>query len=127
MSTSIVVMGSILLLAVLQLVLQKYTPLFSAVLSIAAALFLLLRIGIAFQTTLRGMAALAQHTDGQAFSVLFRCTGILLLTDYVRTLCEEAGADSLGWCAGLAGRCLVLTAAFPLLEEVCQKIWRLAG
>ena len=50
-----------------------------------------------------------------------------LLTDYARTLCEEAGADTLAWCAGFAGRCLVLAAAFPLLEEICQKIWGLAA
>ena len=58
---------------------------------------------------------------------LLRCAGILLLTDYARTLCEEAGADTLAWCAGFAGRCLVLAAAFPLLEEICQKIWGLAA
>lgn len=49
--------------------------------------------------------------------------GILLLADYIRTLCKESGAEALGWCAGLAGRCLVLAAVFPLLEEVCQRIW----
>lgn len=53
--------------------------------------------------------------------------GILLLADYTRTLCKESGAEALGWCAGLAGRCLVLAAVFPLLEEVCQRIWGLAG
>lgn len=51
----------------------------------------------------------------------------LLLADYTRTLCKESGAEALGWCAGLAGRCLVLAAVFPLLEEVCQRIWGLAG
>jgi hypothetical protein len=50
-----------------------------------------------------------------------------LLADYTRTLCKESGAEALGWCAGLAGRCLVLAAVFPLLEEVCQRIWGLAG
>ena len=48
-------------------------------------------------------------------------------SDYIRTLCKESGAEALGWCAGLAGRCLVLAAVFPLLEEVCQRIWGLAG
>ena len=38
-----------------------------------------------------------------------------------------AGADSLAWCTGLAGRLLVLAAAFPLLEEICQRIWGLAA
>ena len=50
-----------------------------------------------------------------------------MLADYVRTLCEEAGADALAWCAGLAGRCLVLAAVWPLLEQIFQTIWGLAG
>ena len=46
--------------------------------------------------------------------------------DYAKRI-EEAGADSLAWCTGLAGRLLVLAAAFPLLEEICQRIWGLAA
>ena len=68
-----------------------------------------------------------QRTNAQAFSCLLRSAGILLLADYVRTLCEEAGADTLAWCAGLAGRCLVLAAVWPLLEQIFQTIWGLAG
>ena len=55
------------------------------------------------------------------------CIRDRLLADYVRTLCEEAGADTLAWCAGLAGRCLVLAAVWPLLEQIFQTIWGLAG
>ena len=55
-----------------------------------------------------------------------RSAAIVLLTDYTRTLCEEAGAESLGWCVGLAGRCLVLAAAWPLLEEILQTIGSIA-
>ncbi|UQK57809.1 stage III sporulation AC/AD family protein [Faecalibacterium wellingii] len=76
---------------------------------------------------MRGVWALSRRVDGTAFSCLLRCAGILLITDYARTLCEEAGADSLAWCTGLAGRLLVLAAAFPLLEEICQRIWGLAA
>ena len=43
------------------------------------------------------------------------------------TLCEEAGAESLAWCVGLAGRCLVLAAAWPLLEEILQQIGSMTG
>ena len=121
------VLGIALAAAVLQLLLQKQAPVFAFLLSAGAAVLLLVRVGSAAQTVLQGAAALAARLDGQAFSCLLRCAGILLLTDYTQTLCEEAGADSLGWCAGLAGRCLTLAAAFPLLEEVCSRIWGLAG
>ena len=127
MSTPLAFMAAVIVLAVAQLVLQKYAPVYAVLLSLGAAAFLLLQLGMALQTILQEITSLGQQTGGQAFSSLLRCAGILLLTDYVRTLCEEAGADSLGWCAGLAGRCMILVAAFPLLEEVCQRIGRLAG
>ena len=114
-------------LAAAQLLLRKDAPAYAFLLSVGAALFVLLQLGVAVQELLRNVLAFSRRVDGPAFACLLRCAGILLLTDYARTLCEEAGADTLAWCAGFAGRCLVLAAAFPLLEEICQKIWGLAA
>ena len=121
------VLGALAVFAVLQLLLQKYAPSYALFVSIAAALFVLWQLSAAMQGLLQSIAAFSRRVDGPAFACLLRCTGILLLTDYARTLCEEAGADTLAWCAGFAGRVLVLAAAFPLLEELCQKIWGLAA
>ena len=103
MSSAWVTLGLVAVLAAMHALLQKELPAYALLLS------------------------LGQQTDKQAFQCLLRSTGILLLADYTRTLCKESGAEALGWCAGLAGRCLVLAAVFPLLEEVCQRIWGLAG
>lgn len=127
MSAALSVASLLAAVAILNVLLQKYSSGYALLLSLAAALCLLLRLGAVVQSVVQGVELLGQRTDGQAFSCLVRSAGILLVTDYARTLCEEAGADSLGWCAGLAGRCLVLAAAFPLLEEVCRKLWGLAG
>ena len=115
MSTSFSILGAVVVFAAAQLLLRKDAPAYAFLLSVCAALFVLLQL------------AFSRRVDGPAFACLLRCAGILLLTDYARTLCEEAGADTLAWCAGFAGRCLVLAAAFPLLEEICQKIWGLAA
>lgn len=127
MSTSVSILGAAVVFAAAQLLLRKDSPSYAFLLSIGAAVFILLRLGAAAQDLMRGVWALSRRVDGTAFSCLLRCTGILLITDYARTLCEEAGADSLAWCTGLAGRLLVLAAAFPLLEEICQRIWGLAA
>ena len=127
MSAAVALLAGLLLLAVTSTVLQRYSPVFAVLLSLGAAVWLLLQLGQPVQMLLRNISRLGQQTNGQAFSCLLRSAGILLLTDYTRTLCEEAGADSLAWCAGLAGRCMVLAALWPLLQEVCQIIWRLAG
>lgn len=74
-----------------------------------------------------GLTKLEQRAGGDAFSCLLRCTGVILLADYAHSLCEEAGAESLAWCTALAGRVMVLAAAWPLLEEIGQKIGSIAG
>ena len=120
MSAAVAVFGIALLAALLYAVLEKQAPAYALLLSLGAALVLLVRAGTSIRTVLSSIARLAGQADSGAFSCLVRSAAIVLLTDYTRTLCEEAGAESLGWCVGLAGRCLVLAAAWPLLEEILQ-------
>ena len=111
MSAAVAVFGIALLAALLYAVLEKQAPAYALLLSLGAALVLLVRAGTSIRTVLSGIARLAGQDDTGAFS---------------RTLCEETGAESLGWCVGLAGRCLVLAAAWPLLEEILQTIGSIA-
>ena len=127
MSAAVPVLTALLLAAFAGILLQRYSPAFALLLSLGAAVWLLLRLAQPLRGVLQAMVQLGQHTNAQAFSCLLRSAGILLLADYVRTLCEEAGADTLAWCAGLAGRCLVLAAVWPLLEQIFQTIWGVAG
>ena len=117
MSAAVAVFGIALLAALLYAVLEKQAPAYALLLSLGAALVLLVRAGTSIRTVISGIARLAGQADSGAFSCLVRSAAIVLLTDYTRTLCEEAGAESLGWCVGLAGRCLVLAAAWPLLQD----------
>lgn len=127
MSGAVSLFGILLVAAALYALFQKTVPTFALLISLGAAVILLARVGSAFETVLSGLHQLERQAGGNAFSCLLRCTGIALLTDYARTLCEEAGAESLAWCAGLAGRCLILAAAWPLIEEIGQRIWSIAG
>ena len=118
MSAAAAVFGLALVAALLYTVLRRSVPSYALLLSLGAALVLLVRVGSAF---------LGEQTNGAAFSCLMKSAVVLLLTDYTHTLCEEAGAESLAWCVGLAGRCLVLAAAWPLLEEILQRIGSMTG
>ena len=122
MSAAVPVLVALLLATFAGILLQRYSPAFALLLSLGAAVWLLLRLAQPLRGVLQALVQLGQRTNAQAFSCLLRSAGILLLADYVRTLCEEAGADTLAWCAGLAGRCLVLAAVWPLLEQIFQTI-----
>ena len=107
---------------------SRKAPGFRAVPSrMGTAVLVLWKISAAAQTVLSGLTKLEQRAGGDAFSCLLRCTGVILLADYAHSLCEEAGTESLAWCTALAGRVLVLAAAWPLLEEIGQKIGSIAG
>ena len=127
MSLPLSVFGIALAAAGLCVLFQKSSPAFAFLLSLGAAVILMFRVGAAAAELLAGLHRLAGQAGGTAISCLLRCTGLTLLTDYTRSLCEEAGAESLGWCVGLAVRCLILAAAWPLLEEIGQRIWSIAG
>lgn len=127
MSAAATVFGLALLAALLYTALQKNVPMYALLLSLGTALVLLLRAGGAIRAVLSGVFRLEQQAGGDAFACLIRSTALILLTDYIRILCEEAGADSLAWCVGLAGRCMVLAAVWPLLEEILQQIGSMAG
>lgn len=122
-----VVLGAALVAAVAYAALQKVSPAFALVLSAAAAAVMLLRLSVSVQSALRAVYELSHRADSEAFGCLVKCAAILLLCDYARALCEEAGAESLAWCTSLAGRCLVLAAAWPLLSEAAKRIWELTG
>ena len=110
--SALTMLGLAVMGAVLYTLFQKSAPAFGLFVSMGAAVLVLWKISAAAQTVLSG---------------LLRCTGIILLADYAHSLCEEAGAESLAWCTALAGRVLVLAAAWPLLEEIGQKIGSIAG
>lgn len=119
--------GLSLLAALLYTTLRNREPAYAVLLSLGAALVLFVRADELFRPALLGIVKLGGQTGSEAFACLLRSAGIFLLTDYTRTLCEEAGADSLAWCVGLAGRCLVLAAAWPLMEEILQRIGSMTG
>lgn len=113
--------------AVFYVLFQKKEPSFALLVSIGAAVILLGKIGAASRTVMAGLVRLEQRAGGDAFSCLLRCAGVILLADYAHSLCEEAGAESLAWCTALAGRVLVLAAAWPLLENIGRKIGSIMG
>ena len=127
MSTPLSALCVAVVSAVLVALFQKQQPAFALFVSVAVSLVLLAKVGGAAQNVLAGLARLEQAAGGDAYGCLLRCTGIVLLTDYARTLCEEAGAEALAWCACLAGRVLALAAVWPLLEEISQRIGSLLG
>lgn len=120
-------LGLAIAAALLYGLLRKSAPAFALLLSLAAGLVILARLVFWMDGILAGLTVLANRVEGIAFTSLLRCAGVLLLTDYACAVCREAEAEALAWCTAFAGRILTLAALWPLLEEVCEMIWKLTG
>lgn len=125
--SALAVLGLAVVGTVLYTLFQKTAPAFGLFVSMGTAVIVLWKVSTAVQTVLAGLAKLERRSGGDAFSCLLRCAGVILLADYAHSLCEESGAESLAWCTALAGRVLVLAAAWPLLEQIGQKLGSIMG
>lgn len=76
---------------------------------------------------LEGLTALQNTAGTEAFSCLFKSVGIILVADYSKNLCQEAGLASVGACIEFCGRCLVLLAAWPVFSAVLEAAQRLTA
>lgn len=88
MSAAAAAFGLALVAALLYTVLRRSVPSYALLLSLGAALVLLVRVGSAFRAALLGIVRLGEQTNGAAFSCLMKSAVVLLLTDYTHTLCE---------------------------------------
>lgn len=127
MNSLLPTLGLAVAAALLYGLLRKSAPVFALLLSLAAGLVILARLIFYLDGMIAGLVALANRVEGIAFISLLRCAGVLLLTDYACAVCKEAEAEALAWCTAFAGRVLTLAALWPLLEEVCDMIWKLTG
>ena len=72
MSAAVPVLTALLLTAFAGILLQRYSPAFALLLSLGAAVWLLLRLAQPLRGVLQAMAQLGQRTNAQAFSCLLR-------------------------------------------------------
>ena len=79
-------LAALLLAAFAGILLQRYSPAFALLLSLGAAVWLMLRLAQPLRGVLQALVQLGQRTNAQAFSCLLRSAGILLLADYVRNV-----------------------------------------
>ena len=76
MSAAVPVLTALLLMAFAGVLLQRYSPAFALLLSLGAAVWLLLRLAQPLRGVLQAMVQLGQRTNAQAFSCLLRSAGI---------------------------------------------------
>ena len=95
---------------------------------------LLLTMGVCVLVSLGAMAFLEPVTellrelrelgelDGQALTILIKCTGIAVLSELASILCADAGEGAMGKALGLLSSGAMLWLSLPLLRQLLDLI-----
>lgn len=97
---------------------KNYEPQLAPLLAVAVSAGLVWLFLTAGTEVFKWLEQIGAAADGQAFACLVKAAGILVCADWCRDLCCDSGLTAAGGCIQLAGRCMALAAAFPLLKEL---------
>ena len=121
--------GVAIVSAILTITLKKHNHELSILISIGAAVIILLSVieyvvgSIDEVSTLLAQAGIST----QYVIILFKVMGICFLTEFTCDCTKEAGLDALSGNIALAGKILVLVTALPMFMEVLSVVTKLSG
>lgn len=117
--------GFCLTALVLVVLLKQYLPVYAAVASLAAVLGLLVVISGWLAPFLHWIQTLPDFPQSENFKYLLKAAGIVLVSQCLQELCRDAGQGALAYAADLAGRCLVLLTALPMMQRALDVLLEL--
>ena len=128
MTAALKLTAAVLILTVLYTLCKSWLPAWAPLIGIAGVLIVAALLAAAGLTDiLDNLERLQSITGTEAYLCLFKSVGIILLTEYNRNLCKDAGLTSVGVCVEFGGRCLVLLAAWPIFSGVLALVEQLAS
>lgn len=129
MEQAIQVTGLCVAGAVLALTIRRGSPETALLLSICAAVTVLLVVGQALGELLGFLEELGTRSGvpPALLEPLYKTVGIALVVRVGSSLCADAGESALGKVVETAGAVCALTAALPLLRTVLELLMELMG
>lgn len=114
--------GLALTAMVLVLFLRQYLPAYAMLGLAGAVLLLCVQFAAAAKPVLVWLEEVSGLAGREEFACLLKAAGIALIAQNTQELCKDAGLGALGYGVELAGRCLILAAALPLLRQVLDRL-----
>jgi stage III sporulation protein AD len=129
MPNVVAVAGIVLIAAVLSVMLKKYHPEYSILISLMAGvviLYLVLsQIGPAV-AQIRNLLS-AAGLSSEYGVILLKALGVCFLTQFAADSCRDAGEAALAAKVELAGKLTIVLLSLPLFEEISQTALSLIG
>lgn len=114
---------------VICILLKKQNPEFSMLISIAAGVFILVRIFLNITPAISQINGLLLSTklSSEYFLILFKALGICFLTQFASDSCKDAGESALSSKIELAGKISIVLISLPLFEKITEISVTLIG
>ncbi len=108
--------------AIISVLLKKYNPEYSIILSLCAGVLILFMIISKVTPIVDKMKDLISTTGMPAeyTSILLRTLGICFLTQFSADSCKDAGESAMASKVELAGKIFIIVIALPLFEQVAK-------
>lgn len=108
--------------AIISVLLKKYNPEYSIILSFCTGVLILFMIISKVKPIVNKMEDLISTTGIQAeyTSILLKTLGICFLTQFSADSCKDAGESAMASKVELAGKIFIIVIALPLFEQVAK-------
>lgn len=118
-----------MLATTISVMIKKYNPEYSILISIVAGIFILCIILGEITPAMQKIKNLISTSkiSYEHAKILFKTLGICFLVQFASDSCNDAGESSLASKIEFAGKILILTMALPLFEQVIKIVSELLG
>jgi stage III sporulation protein AD len=121
--------GIAVLAAVFSVMLKKYIPEYSFLISLGAGVLILLLILSKITPAVSQIKNLLSATglSSEYGSVLFKSLGVCFLTQFAADSCRDSGEGSMASKVELAGKIMIVLISLPLFEKIAETAMQLMG
>ena len=105
-------------------ILKQYRPEFSIYISLLAGAIILAMIFSKLNGILQLIQKLSEKTmiNKGFLTILFKITGIAILTEYVSTVCIDTGERAIASKVEFGGRTIILSLSIPIISGLLETI-----
>ena len=65
--------------------------------------------------------------SGTLFTLIFKSSGIALLTSFASDICRDSGENALSAKIELCGKCTILSLSLPIIKQVFDEVFGILG
>lgn len=121
--------GIAVLAAVFSVMLRKYNPEYSFLISLCAGVLILFLLLSKISPAISQIKSLLSATglDPEYGGILFKSLGICFLTQFASDSCRDSGEGAMASKVEFAGKIMIVLIALPLFEKIAQTALSLMG